>query len=160
MSMAYTAVALSIISIAATATTTYMQADNAKDLGEYNKKMGENNALDAAQRGAIESAEHRQKVRQMIATQNAAYSSAGVDSSTGSAAQIQEDTAGFGELDALRILNNAQRTGAGYRAAGNLEKWKGDAAFASGMVKMGGDVAGSASSAYFGGAKAGLWGGK
>jgi len=159
MSMAYTAVALSVISIAATATTGYLQADNARKVGNYNKGVAENNALAAAQQGAVAASEHRQKVRQMIASQNAAYSATGVDSSTGSAAKIQEDTAGFGELDALRILNNAQNAASGMRAQGALEDWKGDAAFTSGMFNTAGETAGSASTALVGAKNAGMFGG-
>lgn len=159
MSMAYVAVAVSVISIGLTAYSQYAAADNAKDIADYNKKAADNNALDAAQRGSIAAAEHRQKVRQMIATQNAAYSSAGVDSSTGTALQVQTDTAGFGELDALRILNNAQRSAAGYKAQGELEQWKGNAAFTNGMFDMAGTALGGASKAYYGGKTTGMWGG-
>jgi hypothetical protein len=134
-----------------------MQAENAKELGDYNKKVADNNALAAQQQGAVAASEHRQKVRQMIAAQNAAYSSAGVDSSTGSAAQVQTDTAGFGELDALRILNNAQNAAAGQRAQGALEQWKGDAAFTTGMVNMAGQTAGGIASGYFGAKNAGMF---
>jgi len=157
MSMAFTAVAIATIGVGLSAYTTYSAADNAKDLADYNKKVQDNNALAALQQGAVAASEHRQKVRQMIATQNAAYSSAGVDSSTGTAAQIQTDTAGFGELDALRILNNAQNAATGMRAQGALEQWKGDAAFTNGMFQTAGTALGGMSNMYFGAKSAGLF---
>ena len=155
--MAYVAVAVSVISMAATAYTTYAQAENAQEMGEYNKKVAENNALAAQQQGAVQASEHRQKVRQMLATQNAAYAASGVDPGTGSAGKVMDDTAGFGELDILRILNNAANSGAGMRQQGELEKWKGDAAFSTGMFKMVGDAAEGGAKTYYGGKKAGAW---
>lgn len=155
--MSYAYIAIAVISAATTAYTQIEAGESARRVGNYNKAVADNNALDAAQRGAVEASEHREKVRRMIATQNVAYSAAGVDASTGTAAAIQEDTAGFGELDALRILNNAQRGAAGARSQGDLEAWKGNSASRTGGINAAGSVLGSASSSYLGGKNAKLW---
>ena len=159
MSMAYVAVAVAVIAAATSAYATYSAGENAKEVGEYNKKVADNAALDAAQRGSIEAADHRQKVRQMISRQNASFSAGGLDASTGTPLEIMTETAGMGELDALRIVNNAQRQGAGLKAQGELEMFKGNAAYRGGMLTAGGTLLGGASNAYYGGKQSGLWGG-
>lgn len=58
-----------------------------------------------------------QRVRagQAVGTQRSAQAANGIDVNSGSAAQLQDDTAMLGELDALTIQNNAAREAYGYR---------------------------------------------
>lgn len=153
MSMAYVAVAISVVAAATSAYSSYAAGENAKEVGDYNKKVAENAALDAQQRGALQASEHRQKVRQMISRQNASFASGGLDPTTGTPSDIMDETAGMGELDALRLINNAQRQGAGLKAQGELEAFKGDAAQRTGYINAAGSLLGGASGAakgYYG----------
>lgn len=78
-----------------------------------------NAANDSIARGNIEADTYRQKVAGLIGTQRAAQAANGgvVDNDTN--ALLQQDTAQFGELDALTISNNAAREAYGYRVQAN-----------------------------------------
>lgn len=99
-----------------------MQAKGAQDSGAYQSDMlGQNAAF--KRRAADETifagdtSADWQRVRtgQAIGTQRAAQAGNGIDVNSGSAAQLQDDTAMIGELDALTIQNNAAREAYGYR---------------------------------------------
>ncbi|MNJ23108.1 hypothetical protein D3C77_174860 [compost metagenome] len=72
-------------------------------------------AEDAVARGEFESDQQRLRTNAAIGTQRTGFAANGVDVNTGSAAEIQDDTAALGELDALTIRNNAAREAWGYR---------------------------------------------
>lgn len=71
-------------------------------------------AHDARRRGAREADQMRLDTQQLIGTQRAAQAASGGEVNTGTNAIIQQDTAQFGELDALTIANNAAREAYGY----------------------------------------------
>lgn len=154
---ATTAAIVAAVATAASAGTAAYSAvaagENAKEAADYNARVAENAAKDAAQRGAIAADEQRQKTRQMIARQNAALSAGGLDASTGTPLDIQTETAGMGELDALRIVSNAQRQAAGYTAQAGLEQSRGDAARTAGYFGAAGSILGGVGSAGYYGSK-------
>lgn len=57
----------------------------------------------------------RVRAKQAVGTQRSVQAANGIDVNSGSAAQLQDDTAMLGELDALTIQNNAAREAYGYR---------------------------------------------
>lgn len=57
----------------------------------------------------------RQRTKQAIGAQRTVQAANGIDVNSGSAAQLQDETAMLGELDALTISNNAAREAYGYR---------------------------------------------
>lgn len=71
-------------------------------------------ANDARARGVVESDNQRVQTQQLIGTQRAAQASNGGDVNEGSNALLQQDTAQYGELDAMIISNNAAREAYGY----------------------------------------------
>lgn len=71
-------------------------------------------AFDARRRGALEADYARLETQQLIGTQRAAQAANGGQVNTGTNAIIQQDTAQFGELEALTIANNAAREAYGY----------------------------------------------
>lgn len=102
-------------------------------LAEANAAVAEIQAADAIQRGEIEEGIHRTKVKGIIGSQRAAFAAAGVDVNSGSAVDVQADSAKFGELDALTIRTNAAREAWGYkvgaedmRARGKIARNQGD----------------------------------
>lgn len=66
-------------------------------------------ANDARARGRVESDQQRVETQQAIGMQRAAQAGAGGDVNEGSNAIAQQDTAQYGELDAMIISNNAAR---------------------------------------------------
>lgn len=76
---------------------------------------------DALARGAQTEGIHRAGVRRLAGSQRARLAAQGIDIDTGSALDVQLETYGLGELDALTIRNNAKREAWGYRvSAGEL----------------------------------------
>lgn len=72
-------------------------------------------ANDSIKRGAVEEDQQRLATTAAIGTQRAGFAANGVDVNSGTAANIQDDTAQMGEFDALTIRNNAAREAWGYR---------------------------------------------
>lgn len=107
------------------AVSSMVGGDEARRIAGYNKTALREAAHDTLQRGADAADEHREKVRRIISRQNAAFSAGGVDSGSGSALDVQAETAGMGELDALRIMNNAQRQSDYLNDQAEFQKYQG-----------------------------------
>lgn len=155
------AIAATAISIGMGAYSAVSQGEAAAEAADYNAKVAENNAkykqaqaLDAEQRGATEAAQHREKVRKLLATQNAMTGASGIDTDSGTALDIMTETAGQGELDSLRIMNNAQREAQGYkveadnyRAGASIGRWQGQQSATAGQIGAAGSIIGGIGSA-------------
>lgn len=123
---------LTLISTAATAASGVIsfiggqqQAAATKAQAEYNAAIARNNqiyadraAREAVERGQQAEAKKRMEAASLRGRQRAVLAANGVDVNSGSALDIQEDTAGLGELDALTLRSNAEREAIGYRQQG------------------------------------------
>lgn len=150
MSLAYVAVAASVIATGISTYSAIQQGQAAKNAADYNADVQRKAAAMETQRGATEAAEHRQKVKQMISRQNAAFGASGVEGSTGSAADVMTETAGMGELDALRIVNNSQRQAWGLESQARIGEYEGKVAYQQGIMKGTATLLNGGSNAYFG----------
>lgn len=83
-------------------------------------------ANDARYRGVVDADTQRVQTQNMIGTQRAAMAGNGGLVDDGSNALIEQDTAQYGELDAMIISNNAAREAYGYevQATSNLSNAK------------------------------------
>jgi hypothetical protein len=93
-------------------------ASDQADLTDWNAKVADLQAADAVTRGAMEESRFREGVRTMIGKQRAGIAGGNIDVNTGSAVDVQADTANLGELDALTIRTNAARQAWGYQVQG------------------------------------------
>ncbi len=84
-------------------------------MANLNAEYNELQARDALERGDEEATEMRKTTRQVIGAQRAKQGASGVDVNSGSAVDVQADTAVIGEQDALTIKSNAMREALGYR---------------------------------------------
>jgi len=107
-----------------TAATSYSQSKAIGMEGEYNASVYESNARiqrlmaeDAIIRGDKEAVKAKQAAKRLIGSQRAALGAQGIDIESGSALDIQEETASLGAEEALNIKNNAWREAWGYRSA-------------------------------------------
>ena len=150
MSMAYVAVAISVVGTAISATGTYEAGQSQKAAADYNAKVQNNAAKDALQRGADSAEQNTEKTRRLLATQNATMGANGLVTSTGTPLDILTNTAGLGELDSLRLLNNAQRDASGLTTQANLTQFQGNQAADAGTLGAAATVLGGASKAYYG----------
>lgn len=80
-----------------------------------NSMFANDAAAEAKARGRYDADIQRMRTQQMIGTQRAAGAASGGDVNAGSLAEMQDDTAMLGELDALTIENNAAREAYGYK---------------------------------------------
>lgn len=87
---------------------------------EMNAKFAEFNAKQALERGDEAAKAYKDHVNKTIGTQRASYAAQGVDVNSGSAMEVQKQTAELGAQDVLTIKNNAWREAWGMRVeAGN-----------------------------------------
>lgn len=114
------------------AVQSYEQGKYLNKVAKVNAGISERAGRDAVKRGNIDADEQRQQTGQVLGAQRAAFAANGVDVNSGSAGQVQNDTAALGELDALTLVNNAAREAYGYqvqamdqRQQGKLAKYKG-----------------------------------
>lgn len=82
---------------------------------EFNKQIAEMQSKDAIRRGDSEARKVRKAGKQIIGSQRAALAAQGIEIDSGSALDIQGDTAYLSEMDALTIKNNAAREAWGYK---------------------------------------------
>jgi hypothetical protein len=157
MTMAYIAVAATVIGTAVSVGSQLYAADQAKEAADYNKKVDEMKAHDALQTGADQASAIRQKARRLASTQVEGSAMSGVQVNTGTALALLTDTAGLGELDALRTVNNAQRQAWGFQADSELEKQKGKTAQTTGILNATGSALSGAASTYNIGKTGGVW---
>lgn len=80
-----------------------------------NAQLAEQQALNAEARGSFQSNVRGLQTQQTIGKQRVALAGNAVNVNTGSAAQIQQDTAAAGAIDQANIKQNAALTSWGYR---------------------------------------------
>lgn len=132
---------IALIATAATAAGTvvgaygqYQQGQAANDAAKYNAKMAEYGAQDAQRRGEEEAAAIQRKAASLKSTQRAAQAARGLDVSYGSAADLQDETDFFGQMDAATARANAAQQAWNYRAQGTLARAEGRAAAYQGAL--------------------------
>jgi hypothetical protein len=84
-------------------------------VAQNNARISEQNAKYAEQVGEVNVQTSRIRTAGTIGSERAAYAASGVDTSKGTSARVQSDTADLGELDVATIRNNAARQAYGYR---------------------------------------------
>jgi hypothetical protein len=143
------AIALAVSAIGAGVSTysSIASGESQKEAADYNAEVGRQKAKDSMQRGAIEGAAQQDKARRIAAAQAEGAAMSGVRLDTGTPLSLMTETAGLGELDKLRVINNAQREAWGYQAQSNLDEYQGKAAQRAGYLNGAGTFLGSASSA-------------
>lgn len=120
---------ITAIGIAATVASTglavysgYQQQQAQNQANNYNRQIEQRNAqvaemqaADAEARGRVAENEHRLMVTNLIAKNRASAAGSGLLVDDGTFEDVNEDAAGFGELDALAIRSNAAKEAWGYR---------------------------------------------
>jgi len=114
---------LMAISGLGTMASSYTQSKAQRAESDFNASIFESNARlqalqaeDAIIRGDKEAVKAKQAAKRLIGSQRAAMGAQGIDLESGSALDIQQETASLGAETALNIKNNAWREAWGYRA--------------------------------------------
>ena len=107
-----------VMSMAGASRTAQAQADAAN----YQAQVARNNSILAQQQrdyslqqGAIDESNQKLKTGQILAAEQAGFAASGVDTASGTPADVMESSAELGSMDALTIRNNATRTAYGYQ---------------------------------------------
>lgn len=110
----------------------YMQADAQgqqakfqRNQADLNAKLLDEQGKDAIQRGDSAALEAGRKRKQLEGSQRAAFAANGVNSTTGSAADIIAESGMLSRQDELTIKNNAWREAWGYRVQANDSRSQG-----------------------------------
>ena len=109
-------------------TSSIAQSNNQQAMYDYQAKVAQNNAKIAEENAASERQSGLEEARlkriqtlQAIGNQQVAMAGNGIDITQGTALDTIEDTAKFGELDALMLEYNAERNALNYeQQAGNF----------------------------------------
>lgn len=132
-----------------------LQAYGQISAGNQNAKIANANAAnlelsakDAEQRARADGEILRQQVGQTIGQQRAGLSAANVDISRGSASNLISDTAGAGELELARTLNNAAREAYGLKTQAAFVRNEGQMAKRMGYLGAASTLLTSASNTF------------
>jgi hypothetical protein len=117
------------------AKTAKAQADYQNKMSFINSQFAEMQARDAINRGEIKAGEVRKAGKQVVGAQKAALAAQGIDISSGSALEIQQDTDRLNQLDAMQVRNNAWREAWGYKVEASQATAQGQMAMIAGKAK-------------------------
>jgi len=141
--------ALTVASAAVSAKGAYDQGQVAKQVGRNNATMAEYAAADAQAKGEEAAMAARRRGDQVKGAQRANMAAKGLDLSSGTAAELQDQTDFFSEGDQNMARFNASRDAWSARAGGANARAQGDAAAQQGnlsafstVLATGGQVAG------------------
>ena len=91
------------------------QAAYQASMAEVNAQFSEMQANDVMRRGKQEATAVRKEGQKIIGAQRAALAAQGIEVDTGSAAELQEETAMLSAEQAVKVQNNAWREAWGYK---------------------------------------------
>jgi len=109
------------------------QAKYSRDMSELNASLSNMNAQDALRFGDDQADILKSDAQKMIGAQRAALAAQGIEIDSGSALQVQADTAGLASQDAMRIKANAVRQAYGFKLEGIQHQVSGAMGYTSGM---------------------------
>ena len=134
------------VSTAFAAKSAIDQGRFAEGTGRYNARVAENEAQETRRVGTEAENIQRQKTAILLSKQRAQIGAAGIELGSGSALQLQKDTATLGEADALRIRSNYERRAAGLETGAELTLAQGEMAATAGVSKAAGTLLSGAAS--------------
>lgn len=134
MCMPAVALAATAIGGGLSALGAYQQGQVAKQVGRNNQIMAEYAAQDAQRRGEEDAIKVRQRASQIKGAQRARMAANGLDLTTGTAAELQDQTDFFGQQDIATTRSNAARDAWSARVQGANARSQGDAAARQGNL--------------------------
>lgn len=129
------------------------QAGYQAQVARNNEIIANRNADDALKRYSVEEDKVRQRTAMILGSQRAKLAGQGAVLDEGSPLDIQMDTAGLGELDALTVRSAGEREAYGFRTQGmnyaaQAKLYDMNTSMLGTYLKAGGSILGAAGSAY------------
>lgn len=109
------------------------QGNYQNEMANINAKYAELQSENAITRGNKQAADMKRETKRIIGSQRVALAAQGISIEDGSALQVQEDTAMIGEIEAMKIKNNAWMEAFGYKMEAQNQRQQGK------LAKMAGD---------------------
>jgi hypothetical protein len=122
------------VSALTTGISQYQQGQTAKKTARYNARVSENRATEVQNRAITAESEERQKASELQGRQRAIQAAKGVSVDTGTALRVQEDTALIGEVNAMRIRENARSQTEALETEAELTRFQGENAARQGTL--------------------------
>lgn len=126
----------------------YQQSKAESNMLKQNARLADQQARDARAMGAIQEERVRRQVRQAAGAQRAALGANGVDIGSGTALDLQADTAGQGEQDAYLTRANALREAWGFKVQANNYRNQAMLTRKAGKMAAAGTLLGSGAQAF------------
>lgn len=146
---------MALIPVAIGLAGSMMQAQGQKQNAAFQSGMMEQNAAfknqtanETINAGNTSADWQRVRTGQVVGTQRSVQAANGIDVNSGSSAQMQDDTAMLGELDALTIQNNAAREAYGYRVQARQDLMNANQTVQNGQTAATGSILGGLGSAF------------
>lgn len=130
------------------ASSQYQAGAEEQKLAKYNAQVLEYQAQSAEKQGQADVAAARRQREQVIASQRVGFAAGNVDVNSGTAFQVQQDTAEQAEYDIARLKNNAALSAWGFRQEAANQKYKGKMAKHAGTYNAIGTLLGGAGEYY------------
>jgi hypothetical protein len=143
--MSYWVMGALVVSTLVSARAQQVQGQTAKAIGRNNQILAEQAAQDAERRGGENASTARRRGDQVLGAQRAAQAASGLDLSVGTAAELQDQTSFFTDIDQKTARDNAAREAWSARAQGANYRASGDAAAYQGNLGATGTLIGGAS---------------
>ena len=145
-----TAVAATVAGTALSATAAIEGGQASKSAANANANVQRQQAVQAETVGADQAAREVQQSKQLAARQAAIGAAGGLDTTTGTMSNVIQQTTEYGELDALRITNNAAMSAWGMNAQADITQFQGNQAQTAGYLNAGSSILGAAGKAAYG----------
>ncbi len=153
--MAVATAVMSAVGTVASAQASASQASYQAQVARNNQIIAQRNAADALKRGDVEEDKVRQRTASVMGQQRARLAGQGSVLDEGSPLDIQMDTAGMGELDALTTRGNYRREayahevqGMNHAAQAALYDTRARTSMLDAYLSAGGSILGAASKAF------------
>lgn len=114
LSLTIAATAVAAVGQGVSAYSSYQQNRYEAKVADQNARLESKAAIDALERGRIESRNYQRRLGQEIGQQNAALAANGIDITFGTPANVRGDTLMFGREDVATIETNALREAEGH----------------------------------------------
>jgi hypothetical protein len=135
-------------SAAVTAGAMYKQGRDQASIAERNAAVSNAAATDAINRGLNEEEQVRRKGYRIAGSQRSGMAASGIDIGSGSAVNLQADTAAMTELDALTTRSNSIREAWGLTQQAAIQKFEGQSALSAAKWRAGSSLLEGAMDAY------------
>lgn len=135
-------IVLSLIGTGVSAYGAQVSADAQSDAAKYNAAVNRNNAASAAQQGAFDAQQIRDRNRRLLAQQRNAFAANGIVPDSGSAADVSADSAQQGEMQALMAIYTGRSSANSFEARARLNSLEAANAQTAGQIGVASTIIG------------------